>query len=397
MPSRRRVLASGASLLAVGVAGCSSSTTETSPADDESTQTGNTAQSETESKATTEDDSYTVTVEPNPPHTFESVPETYAVIPSVWMDIGMALGKQPSATASLDRAPLKYYEHLPDVSFDPDSVTKLASSAEEGFDKENFYAADVDVHLIDPRSLKFYANWSDADIEEISNATGPFLGSTIRFASSSINEHEPYYDLYGAFEKAGQIFQRQARFRAWQSLYDEFISNIESKLPPKSERPTVAAIWRGVNPDSGTFRISPIHAKQNNTRTYRVLGLKDAFEGQIPDGPIGYEKLLDIDPDYIGAVGGLTSLTHDEFVSTVVEPFENNSNGQELTAVKEGNLVRTGGQFMGPIVDLYSTEALAKQVFPEAFGEWPGALGSVPEDEQLFDRQRVADIINGDL
>ncbi|WP_049900057.1 ABC transporter substrate-binding protein [Natrinema altunense] len=380
MPRRRTVLASGASLVAATVAGCTGDPT----ADDDDSGT--------------DTESYTVTVEPNFRHTFDSVPESYTAIPSVWLDIGMAFGIEPAAVASFDRAPLKYYELLPDVSLDTDAVTLLAGGAEEGYDKENFYAADADVNLIDPRALKFYADWSDDDIAEIESATGPFLGTTIRFQSDSLTDgEEPPYDLYGAFEKAARIFQRQAQFDAWQSFYDDFIEGIRSELPPEDERPSVAAIWRGVNPESGQFRIAEIDAMANNTRTYRELGLRDAFQGRIPDGPIGYEELLDVDPDYIGAVGGLTSLTHEEFVSTAVEPFENDPNGRQLSAVQNGNLVRTGGQYMGPIVDLYSTEALAKQVFPDRFGAWPGAVADVPEDERLFDREELAAIINGEF
>ncbi|ELZ18620.1 ferrichrome-binding protein [Haloterrigena salina JCM 13891] len=374
------MLASGAGLLAATAAGC--------------TGNPNTDEDDPESDG----ESYTVTVEPVGSHTFESVPESYAVIPSVWMDIGMALGKQPDAVASFDRAPLKYYDVLPDVSLDQDAVTILAGEAEEGYDKENFYDADVDVHLIDPQALQFFANWSEEDIQEIEDATGPFLGTTIRFESDALTSgEEPPYDLYGAFEKGAEIFQRQEQFEAWESFYEDFIGEIQSRLPPEEERPSVAAIWRGVNPDSGEFRIAEVNAQANNTRTYRELGLKDAFEGRIPDGPIGYEELLDVDPDYIGAVGSLTSLSHEEFVDTVIEPFEEDSNGRSLSAVRNGNVVRTGGQYMGPIVDLYSTEALAKQVYPDEFGEWPGAVGDVPEDERLFDRGDLADIINGDV
>lgn len=389
MVRRRRLLTGSATAIAAGLAGClgGDSDSET-PTDDGS--------DDSESADST-DESYTVTVKPNPPHTFAEVPETYAAIPSVWMDIGMALGKQPTATASLERAPRKFYERLPDVSFDEDEIMKLADDSESGFDKENFYAADCDVHLIDPRMLQFYANWNESDIEEITDGAGPFLGSSIRFASSSVTEEGPYYDLYGAFEKAAEIFQRTERYQAWESLHAEFMERIESELPPEDQRPTVAAIWRGVNPDSGQFRIAALDPMQNNTLTYRRLGMNDAFEGSIPDGPIGYEELLRVDPDYIGAVGGLTSLSNEEFVETVVEPFEDNTNGQKLTAVEEGNLVRTGGQFMGPIVDLFSTEALAKMVYPDTFGEWPGASDEIPASEQLFDRQAVADIINGNL
>jgi iron complex transport system substrate-binding protein len=38
---------------------------------------------------------------------------------------------------------------------------------------------------------------------------------------------------------------------------------------------------------------------------------------------------------------------------------------------------------------LFLTERAAKQMYPDVFGE-------VTSDEQLFDRQRVADVINGD-
>ncbi|MGB9961435.1 ABC transporter substrate-binding protein [Halobacterium sp. MBLA0001] len=381
MARRRQILAGGASLIAASLAGCTSSQ---SPTDD-----GSTTQTDAGS------DSYTVTVEPNPPHTFESVPETYAAIPSVWMDIGMALGIQPSATASLGRAPLKFYDALPDVAFHKAEIEQLASDSESGYDKENFYAADCDVHLIDPRMLKFYANWTDDDIAAIESSAGPFMGSSIRFASSSAVGDGPFYDLYEAFEKAAEIFQRRARFEAWQSIKADLMDTISDGLPPESDRPTVAAIWRGVRPDAGQFRIAPLDPDQNNTLTYRRLGMQDAFAGAVPDGPIGYEELLDVDPDYIGAVGGLTSQTHAEFVDTVVEPFEANPNGQQLTAVENRNLVRTGGQFMGPIVDLFSTEALAKMVYPDAFGSWPGSPTEIPASERLFDRQRVADAING--
>jgi hypothetical protein len=43
----------------------------------------------------------------------------------------------------------------------------------------------------------------------------------------------------------------------------------------------------------------------------------------------------------------------------------------------------------------------AKQLYPDVFGEWPGdgnedSYPEISTDEQLFDRQRVADIINSD-
>ena len=51
-----------------------------------------------------------------------------------------------------------------------------------------------------------------------------------------------------------------------------------------------------------------------------------------------------------------------------------------------------------PLVNAFQTELTARLFYPEAFGELDlDAPLVVPEDEQLFDRQRVADIIDGDI
>ncbi|MFK5604956.1 ABC transporter substrate-binding protein [Haloferax volcanii] len=398
MVRRRQILAGSAGLFASALAGC----TAGGSADSESTAA---AESETEAateSTTTEQTTesagqYTVEIEPNDPYTFEAVPETYGVASGPFLDMGMALGIHPSATTGLERAPLKFYDLL-GLEFDESRITKLASGAESGFDKENFYAADADVWLIARATLGRYVSWDASDYEEVESQTGPFLGTTLRFAPTAAVSNEPNpYTLYEAFEKVATVFQRRQQFQAWQSFHDDFMSTIEAGLPPEDERPTVAAIWRGVSPDSGQFRVAPLHRLGNNTKSYFRVGMKDAFEGRYPEGPIGYEELINVDPDYIGAVGALTSSTREEFVDTVVEPFENNESGQRLTAVQEGNLIRSAGQYMGPIVDMFSTEAVAKMVYPDQFGEWPGAVGDVPEDEQLFDRERLVDIVNGNF
>ncbi|GAD52527.1 hypothetical protein MBEHAL_1287 [Halarchaeum acidiphilum MH1-52-1] len=381
------MLATSAGLLAAGLAGCSSG-------GNDAEASTNATSSTSDGTSTADTESYTVHIEPNDPYTFEEVPESYGVVSGPLLDVGMSLGIQPSATTGLERAPLKFYDLL-DLEFDESGITKLASGAESGYDKENFYAADADVWLIPENTLARFTGWDDSDIHEIESQTGPFLGTTLRFApTAAVSNGTNPYTLYEAFEKYATVFQRQKQFHAWQSLHDDLMATIEDGLPPEDERPTVAAIWRGVSPDSGQFRIAPLHRLGNNTKSYYRLGMRDAFEGHYPGGPIGYEELLDADPDYIGAVGGLTSLTHEEFVDTVVDPFENNENGQDLSAVQNGNVIRSGGQYMGPIVDLFSTEAVAKQVYPDTFGEWPGPVGEVPEDERLFDRQRLLDVIH---
>ncbi|GCF14403.1 hypothetical protein Harman_23380 [Haloarcula mannanilytica] len=401
MAHRRQILASSASLIATALAGCAGNAADGTDSTDQvtstATDTGTVNGTDNPETAASDSTPYTVQMEPNDPYTFEEVPETYGVGTSPFIDMGMALGIHPTATTGLERAPLKFYDLL-DLGFDESRVTKIASDAESGYDKENFYAADADVWLISRNNIGRYVNWDDSDFEDVESQTGPFLGTTLRFAPQAAVQDEPNpYTMSEAFEKVAEIFQRQQQFQAWQSLHDDLTSTIEDGLPPEDERPTVAAIWRGVSPDTGRFRIAPLHRLGNNTKSYYRLGMQDAFEGQYPDGPVGYEELLRADPDYIGAVGALTSTTHEEFVNTVIEPFENNEDGQQLRAVQNGNVIRSGGQYMGPIVDLFSTEAVAKQVYPDEFGEWPGPVGDVPESEQLFDRQRLIDIVNGDL
>lgn len=59
-----------------------------------------------------------------------------------------------------------------------------------------------------------------------------------------------------------------------------------------------------------------------------------------------------------------------------------------------------GTRFQGPLVNLFQLEMTAKQLYPEQLGAWPGyvkgeSYPDFPEDERLFDRKRVADVVAG--
>ncbi|MFB9812695.1 MULTISPECIES: ABC transporter substrate-binding protein [Haloarcula] len=384
---RRDILKAGCSIVSAGiVAGClgtsngssSDDTTATSPSDD---------QSMTEADDPTP---YEVTVKPAGTYTFESVPETYASFPGAWMDIAMALGIKPSAMMSLEEEQLKYYDALPDVAIDLDSVESLLDSSDSEFDKEVFYEVDADVHLMDPRILKRYSGWNDEDLEEIERNVGPILGSMIRFPY----ERDPYYTLYDAVEKAAKIFQRQDRYDAWIAFKEEVFAEIQSRLP--DDKPTVGAFIIDFDIEGKTLRAAEIDAFRNDTRTLRKLGVNSAFKGDtyVRYKEIGYEKLLDVDPEYIGLIDNLTTGNNESFQQTL-QAAKNHETLSELTAVQNENFVRSAGTNMGPIIDLFSAEAVAMQLYPDEFGEWPGSVGDVPTEHQLFDRQRVADIING--
>jgi len=131
-------------------------------------------------------------------------------------------------------------------------------------------------------------------------------------------------------------------------------------------------------------------------KPYRDLKLNDALaDVEVTDGTFDYETMLEVDPEVI-AVAWQIAVPDDEFEETFVDPFENDSIGQQLQAVQNGRVIKGQHLAQGPVINLFQTAYVAKQYYPDVFGEWPDD-GEVPQEEQLFDRQRVVDIINGDL
>jgi len=87
-----------------------------------------------------------------------------------------------------------------------------------------------------------------------------------------------------------------------------------------------------------------------------------------------------------------------DFQKTVVEPLQDDPVAGEVTAIAEDRILPWHEFEQGPIMNLFNIELLAKGLYPDEFGALdPDAPLDVPEQEQLFDRQRVADIVNGDI
>jgi len=109
------------------------------------------------------------------------------------------------------------------------------------------------------------------------------------------------------------------------------------------------------------------------------------------------EGLLEADPDVLFALGGMSPQTD---MLQIREGLGNHAVGRELSAVQNDRVYAQGARYQGPILNLFQLEMTAKQLYPAKFGEWPtyaeGPYPEIPEDEQLFDRQAVADIIAGD-
>jgi hypothetical protein len=59
-------------------------------------------------------------------------------------------------------------------------------------------------------------------------------------------------------------------------------------------------------------------------------------------------------------------------------------------------------RYQGPVMNCFQLEMGAKQLYPEQFGEWPAyedgqAYPEIPEDERLFGRERVANVVLGEF
>ena len=117
-----------------------------------------------------------------------------------------------------------------------------------------------------------------------------------------------------------------------------------------------------------------------------------------------YEKLLEVDPEVIvvhwgiGTTGDTETFSAAAFREQYVAPMAENAVGSQPTAVQKGRVYPGAYGEQGPIVNPLQTEMKAQQLCPEEFGEFdPERFPEVPEENRLFDRGRVRDIIAGNL
>jgi iron complex transport system substrate-binding protein len=237
-------------------------------------------------------------------------------------------------------------------------------------------------------------DWDQSDVEEIANNVAPFVGNLIFRREDEWHDYR-YYTLYEAFEKVAQVFQQEERYRAFERLHDGFIADIQAQMPPASERPNVLLTFEGTN-EPETFSPYRLNDRGTSKKQWRDLGVSDALAGTGVEGlsttdrgELDYENLLEVDPDVL-LVRGHERKSAAEFRDTVLAYMQDHPVGSELRAVQNGRVYRGGYLYQGPIHNLFLTERAAKQLYPDEFGE-------VTSDEQLFDRQRVADIVNGDI
>lgn len=400
-PTRRAFAKYGGAVALGGLlAGCAGG--DSGSSDGNGTESGSSdgADSDGSSGVDDVDEGYAASISPMGEVTFDSPPETVFTRLTHHADMAFALGRGNDVTALhapdyYDGLWNQFVERLPGVSLD---WSGRYSSWEP--DKERLYELDSDVHLADPAWITRLDAWDRADIDEIGDNVSPWFGNSL-----SDRHQEPaqewvdgyqYYGLWEQFEIVAEAFQERERYEALAGVHDGLLSTIESRLPPEEERPTAIMIAAADIESIYAYTLSNPGFLTSHTRP---LGPRDAFEGSVESGTVvDFETMLEADPDVILYLGGMEPETDMAGRRAV---FEEDPVGSEVAAVRNDRFYPQGARYQGPILNLFQLEMTAKQLYPDEFGEWPryesGPYPEIPEDERLFDRERVAAVINGDL
>jgi len=398
-PTRRDYMKYGGAVVGGGLlAGC----TENSDSGSTPTETSTDESTDTET-ATPEDESYSVTMSPVGEVTFEAVPET--AVTNLWFYADTLISFGEGARLKGMRTPetqiVSHYDQLPGVEFDVGQLAEFEVS-----NKEQYYELNPDVFHVDPAVIKtWYDDWDEGDIEEITENVALFFANQRSRLGTDDGDIESqdyeYYTIEELTQKIGQVYKTEEKAQALIDVRDQLITDIQTSLPPENERPSVARFLVY----EGEIRPYLFNGPGFGRAHQRPLGAQDAFADlekvySRSGGTLDLEALLEHDPDVMIFFGGI-GFWLDAYKETKRE-WEDDPVGQELTAIENGRFYAGGTFDQGILLNLFQLEMTAKQVYPDQFGEWPGfdekrVLPAIPEDEQLFDRQEVADIINGDI
>ena len=404
-PTRRDYMRYGGAVVGGSLlAGCvGQSGPESTPAEK---STGSESSSSNES--TPEDERYSVTMSPMGTVEFETVPQSVFTILGHHADMLVALGRGDAINAM--HAPgyhqslyQKFLHHLDGVTVDWDGLYSSWPPS-----KEKLYELDSDVHIADPAKVATAEGWDDSSLEEIGSNVAPWFGNTLSGTQqeppSGWGDAYEYYTLWEIFGKIAQVFREGARCEALTSVRESMLQTISAGLPPEQERPSAALVLFSTS-DEKIWGYKMNHPGYYAAHT-RPLGATDALadavgEGYGDDGrniTLDAELLLDADPDVLLVLGPMAEYHN---LDDIRSRLENNEVTSEITAVQEERVYAQAARRQGPILNLFQTEMTAKQLYPDQFGEWPGYVDGepypgIPTGEQLFNRQRVADIITGE-
>jgi len=415
--TRREYVKYGGAVIGGGLlAGCASQSdsgsTQTEPsAGGESTAAG--TDTGTESETTTETESYSATMPPMGELVLEDPPSTWIGGLGFTADVLTALGQADGAVGMAD--PRFWYQGFYDFL---DGVTVPAAedlpqftTEDRDTDLEVLYELDPDLMAVDPNPIIAIYGLDKDEAEDIQENVAPWFGNESRrkrfdgWTHWPVGESYPYLAISEYILNYAALFGEQERGEALLGLYEPFIEDVRSRVPAEGERRSLALVNGRYNPENrdGWVVYDP-KSKVEKTwgkKQYRDLKVNDAFEGAY-DGQssvnVDHEALLEYDPDVIIFNFGITyrDFQGENYIQQQRELLNDHPVASEVTAVKNDDLYVGGTPYQGPIINMFQTEMAAKQLYPDEFGSYPG-YGELSEDERLFDRQRLADIVNGDI
>jgi len=388
--TRRRLLATLGCAATAGLAGCGGA--GGGPTAGSDTSTAGTAGTATDPGAVTETatqtaaPAYEACMEPVGCLSFEEPPETWVANAGIYCDIGVALGltDRLAAIGSPRRYYTGYYEELPGVSLDKRQYPVLSRGTR--MPKESFYAADADLHVIDPVWMVNTFGWTEADVEEIATNVGPFFGNYIREQQDAWHTYG-YPTLSEAFGNVAALFGRRDRYERIEQVRTELAETIRSRLP--EERTEVLLLRpQGIPPTS----FFPQYMDDSvSDLQWQVVAVEDALAGSdIPEWGvrIDYETVARLDPEVIVMETQFADdfvLDGESFREFTLNAMRDHPVARDVTAVENGRVHAGGINYQGPLISLFQTEHAAQVAYPDEFG-----------DEALFDRERVAGIVTGD-
>jgi len=409
-PTRRDYLKYGGAVVGGGLlAGCAEqsdggstptrASTETTPERTTSERATTTTGSQT---ATPENGPYSVAMSPVGPIEFDEPPTSIFTRLTHQAGMAFALGRGDDVNAVngpayYDATWKQFTERLPGVS-----VNWADAYASWQPTKEQLYELDSDVHLADPAWVVQLDQWGMDDIEEIGENVSPWFGNSLSDTHKQPTEEwtggeYEYYGLWEQFEKVAQVFREEERYEALASIHADVLATIEGCLPSESDRPSVAMITAAdVEKQIWAYTVDNPGFLSAHTRP---LEPRNPFGETFQSGSnVDFEALLEADPEVVLYLSGMQP---DVSMTDLRSTLESHPVASEITAVKDDRVFPMGARYQGPVLNLFQLEMCAKQFYPETFGEWPtsdgGPYPEIPAEEQLFDRQRVADIINGDI
>jgi ABC-type Fe3+-hydroxamate transport system substrate-binding protein len=362
---------------------------------------------------TTEAETYSATMPPVGKLELEEPPSSWVGGLGFTADVLTALGHGDGGVGMID--PEFWYQGFYDFLDGVDAPTsdELARVTTEGLDTdlELLYELNPDLMAVDPNLFLTTYGLEEDEVEDVQQDVAPWFGNESRrgrddgWTTWPGDDPYPYIPIQEYIRSYGALFGEQERSDALLELYDSFISDIRSRVPQQSDRQSIGLINGRHNPDNeaGWFVYNPNSEIEDawGKRQYRDLNVVDAFDGAYGGKSgvfVDYEGLLEYDPDVIIFHMGVSFLDFrgTNFIQQQRELLNDHPVGSQLTAVQNDNLYVGGSPYQGPIINMFQTEMAAKQLYPGEYGSYPG-FGELSEEKQLFDRQRLSAIINGDL